>query len=58
VFDKKGIGRLPVKTLQKILKSLRHPFTKDQIAELIRQADVDTQSTVDYREFVKIVLKF
>jgi calmodulin len=58
VFDKKGTGRLPVDTIQRILKSLKQPFTDDQIAELISQADVDGQDTVNYRDFVKVMLDF
>jgi calmodulin len=58
VFDKNGTGRLSVETIHKILKSLKQPFTEDQISELISQADVDAQSTVDYREFVKVMLEF
>jgi calmodulin len=58
VFDKNGTGRLDVEVIKNILKSLKQPFTADQIAELISQADVDPQSTVDYREFVKIMLDF
>jgi calmodulin len=58
VFDKDGTGRLAVATIEKILKSLKQPFTEDQIAELISQANVDEQSTVDYREFVRVMLEF
>jgi calmodulin len=58
VFDKDGTGRLSVDTIQKILKSLKQPFTEDQIAELLSQADVDAQSTVNYRDFVKVMLDF
>jgi Ca2+-binding EF-hand superfamily protein len=47
-----------VQTIEKILKSLKQPFTDDQIAELINHADVDEQRTVDYREFVRVMLEF
>jgi hypothetical protein len=51
VFDKRGTRRLPVDTI-------KQPFTDDQIAELISQADVDAQGTVDYGAFVKVMLEF
>jgi calmodulin len=58
VFDKQGTGKLPVNTIQNILKSLNQPFTDDQIAELISQADAEGKSSVDYQEFVKVMLDF
>jgi calmodulin len=58
VFDRDGTGRLPVETIEKILKSLKQPFTDDQISELISQADVDEQASIDYREFVRVMLDF
>jgi Ca2+-binding EF-hand superfamily protein len=58
VFDKQGTGRLPVETIQKILRSIKRPFTDDQIAELLASADVDAQQSVDYADFVKLILDF
>jgi Ca2+-binding EF-hand superfamily protein len=58
VFDTSGEGRLSVDTIQNILRSLKQPFTEDQIAELLSQADVDAQSKVNYRDFVKVMLDF
>jgi calmodulin len=58
VFDKIGSGRLDVDVVKKILRSLKQPFTEDQIGELLSQADVDGQQTVDYADFSKLMLDF
>jgi calmodulin len=58
VFDKDGTGKLKTDTIRKILKSIKQPFTDDQINELFSQADVDTSQCVLYRDFVKLMLDF
>jgi len=58
VFDKDGKGRLKVDMIRSILKSIKQPFTDDQIVELISQADVDTSQSIAYRDFVKLMLDF
>jgi Ca2+-binding EF-hand superfamily protein len=57
VFDKKGEGKLPVEMIRQILSNLNHPFTDDQISELLGQAEV-RDGFVVYTDFVKVMLDF
>jgi Ca2+-binding EF-hand superfamily protein len=58
VFDKTGSGRLKTDTVRQILRSIKEPFTDDQIGELLGQADVDGSDTVKYDDFVRLILDF
>jgi calmodulin len=58
VFDKDGTGKLKTDTIRKILKSIKQPFTDDQINELLSQAQIDTNQCVKYRDFVTLMLDF
>lgn len=58
LFDKRGTGRLPQETIANILRSIKHPFTEEQIDEILNQATLDKDSQIDYREFVQLMLDF
>jgi Ca2+-binding EF-hand superfamily protein len=58
LFDKRGTGRLPEETIANILRSIKHPFDENQIAEIISQATIDENGMIDYREFVQLMLDF
>ena len=58
VFDKDGTGKLKTEIIRKILRSLKQPFTEDQINELLGQASIDKDDCIKYEDFAKIMLDF
>jgi Ca2+-binding EF-hand superfamily protein len=58
VFDKIGSGRLTTDTIRHILRNLKEPFTDDQIDELLGQAAVDESDSINYEDFVELILDF
>ncbi|KAH0788923.1 EF hand family protein [Histomonas meleagridis] len=58
VFDKDGSGKLKTETIRKILRSLKQPFTEDQINELLGQATIDKNDCIKYDDFARLMLDF
>jgi calmodulin len=58
VFDKNKTGKLKTAAVRQILASFRRPFTDDQIADLMSQADIDENDEVLIEDFVKSMLDF
>lgn len=56
VFDKEGTGKLPKDQVRQILRSLKQPFTNEQIDELFSKTGKD--QNVDYAQLVQIMLTF
>lgn len=49
IFDKNGKGTLPIETVKKILKSVRKPFTDEQIDDVLKKLQIE-QGSVNYEE--------
>ena len=58
VFDKTGKGKLHQDIIIKILKNIKQPFTDEQIEEVLKKTKINRDGTIDYSEFVSILLSF
>lgn len=55
VFDREKTGYIPVSQIKTILTSINHPFTEDQIDELLEHLDTQ-KGNVDYKALVNLIL--
>ncbi|KAJ3673313.1 hypothetical protein LUZ60_006687 [Juncus effusus] len=56
IFDQDGNGFISSEELKNtILRSMGEELTNDELAEMIREADVNNDGQVDYKEFAKFV---
>lgn len=56
VFDKNGTGLIAASELFQIMVALGDKLTKEEIDEMIQEADVDGDGYVNYEEFVRIMM--
>ncbi|KAG0313599.1 Calmodulin [Dissophora globulifera] len=55
VFDKDGNGYISAAELRHVLTSLGERYAPEEINEMIREADVDSDGQINYEEFVKMM---
>ena len=56
VFDRDGNGKISAHELRYVLLKSGENFTEQDIEDLIHEADVDGDGSIDYQEFVKIMM--
>ena len=56
VFDKSHNGRISVEDFRSIVNNLGEKLTKNEINEIIREADQDGDGDIDYMEFVRMMM--
>lgn len=56
VFDKNGTGLISAFELYQIMSALGDMLTKEEIDEMIQEADVDGDGFINYEEFVRIMM--
>lgn len=56
VFDRDGTGIITSAELEHIMLGVSEKTTKEEIEELIRQADSDNDGFINYEEFVRMML--
>ncbi|KAH7541917.1 hypothetical protein FEM48_Zijuj02G0018300 [Ziziphus jujuba var. spinosa] len=56
VFDKDQNGFISAAELRNVMTNLGEKLTDDQINEMIREADVDGDGEINYKEFVKVMI--
>jgi len=56
VFDKDGQGFLSVAELRHIMSNLGEKLSKEELEELIKEADTNKDGLVNYAQFVKLML--
>jgi calmodulin len=56
IFDKDGSGVISSHELRHVITTLGEKLTEDEADELIREADIDGDGTINYHEFVKIMI--
>ncbi|XP_078315546.1 uncharacterized protein LOC111129679 [Crassostrea virginica] len=56
IFDKDGNGTIDAAELRQAMKSLGETMTDEEVDEMIKVADVDSDGKVNYQEFVKIMI--
>ena len=57
MFDKDGDGTVSTKELGAVMRSLGNNPTQEELEELIDDADRDGSGSVDFREFVELMIK-
>jgi calmodulin len=57
MFDKDGNGKINAKEFKEAMTSFGDKLTEDEAEEMISQADLNRDGTIDYKEFVKFMTK-
>ena len=55
IFDKNGDGYLSHAELKEALHKMGEKFTDEEIEHLIREADLDRDGEINYREFKRVI---
>ncbi|XP_064622651.1 uncharacterized protein LOC135484884 [Lineus longissimus] len=55
VFDKDQNGFISVAELRHVMTNLGEKLTVEEVEEMVREADIDGDGTIDYEEFVRMV---
>ncbi|GLU19067.1 hypothetical protein SLE2022_353350 [Rubroshorea leprosula] len=56
VFDKDQNGFISAAELRQVMTNLGEKLTDEEVDEMIREADVDGDSQINYAEFVKVMM--
>ena len=56
VFDKDGNGTISAAELRHVMTNLGEKLADEEVDEMIREADVNGDGIIDYKEFTKIIL--
>ncbi|KAI3385118.1 hypothetical protein SNEBB_002577 [Seison nebaliae] len=56
-YDKEGIGEIPTATLGTVMRNLGHNLKPEQLQECIEAVDGDGSGTVDFEEFLALMIK-
>ncbi|MEM7132538.1 MAG: EF-hand domain-containing protein [Chloroflexota bacterium] len=56
VFDKDGNGYIHASELKHVMMNLGKRLTDEEIDKMIKEADLDADSRVNYEEFVKMMM--
>ena len=56
-FDKDNSGYITAEELKSVLDSVGEKLSQSEIEEIIRQADVDGDHTINYQEFVRFIMQ-
>ena len=57
MFDREGNGFITVPDLTEVMLKLGEKLSSDECEELINEADIDGDGTVNYEEFVTMLFK-
>uniref|UniRef100_A0A1Q3FT20 Putative calmodulin n=1 Tax=Culex tarsalis TaxID=7177 RepID=A0A1Q3FT20_CULTA len=55
IFDRDGNGRISADELRVALRSFGEQLTEEELEELLREADVNSDGQIDYQEFVRMI---
>ena len=56
VFDKEGNGLIQTDELKHIMMTIGDKMTEDEADEMIHEADIDGDGTINYEEFVRMMM--
>lgn len=56
VFDKDGTGKITVAELRHIMGNLGEKLTEQEVEDMVQQADVAADGTIQYEQYVKMML--
>jgi len=57
IFDKDKDGNITIKELEQIMKNLGQNATEAELQYMINEVDIDGSGTIDFREFLGIMMK-
>jgi len=57
VFDKDGNGKITIKELQTVMRSLGENPTKAKVQDVINEFDADGNGTIDFPEFLTMMVR-
>lgn len=57
LFDKDGDGVISTWELKSVLRALGQNPTKEELAEMIQEADLDGNGIIDFDEFIKMMIR-
>ena len=57
VFDKEGSGRIAREELKFVLEHLGEKLTPEETQELLDEADINGDGSIDYRAYCKILVE-
>lgn len=57
VFDKNGDGHISATELKQVMDSLGEKLSKEEIDEMINDADKDGNGQIEYAEFVRMMMQ-
>lgn len=55
LFDKDGDGTIDATELGTVMRSLGHQPSEEEIIDMINEADVDGNGTIDFAEFIQMM---
>ena len=56
VFDKEGNGTLSTKELRHVMTTIGDKLTDEEVDQMIEEADIDGDGTINYEEFVRMMM--
>lgn len=56
LYDEDGGGTITRDEIKKIIDLIGEDMTESEIEELVREADIDGDGEIDYKEFVRLIL--
>jgi len=56
VFDKDGNGLISAAELRHIMTNIGEKLTEEEVDEMLREAEVDSDGHINYHEFVKMLV--
>ncbi len=57
VFDKEKEGKISAAELRQVIANLGEKVDEDEIEEMMKEADRDGSGTIDYKEFVSVLMR-
>ena len=55
VFDKNNDGKISAEELQLVMAKLGEQLSPEEVQEMIREADLDGDGSIDYAEFARLL---